>query len=54
MFAEFFKELVRVHTYTEVATPQQREEWANQPCRIVVTDTEDRNSDNKYITMPFF
>ena len=45
MFAEFVKELYRVHTCPAVAIPQKREEWTHQPCGAMVTDMKDRNSD---------
>ena len=45
-FAEIFKESDRVHACPAVATRQQREEWTNQTCGVVVTDTEDINSDD--------
>ena len=52
MFAEFFKESDRVHACPSVSTPQQREECTHQPRGAVATDTEDSNSDDKYIVMP--
>ena len=52
MFAEIFKESDRFHARPEVATPQKREEWTHHPPIAVVTDTEDRDFDNKDIAMP--
>ena len=52
MFAEFFKELYRVHACLEVATTQQREEWTHQPHSAAITDTEYSDSDNKESVMP--
>ena len=47
MFAEIFKESDRVHTFPVVAMPQQREEWTHQNRNAVVTEAEDRDSDDK-------
>ena len=47
MFAKNFKESDRVHAYLAVATTQQREEWTHQPRGVVVTETEDSDSENK-------
>ena len=51
MFAEFFKELDMVHICPAIATLQQREEWNHHPRGSVVTDTDYRNSDNRYSVM---
>ena len=52
MFAELFKELYQVHTCPAVATSHQREGWTHQTCCAMVTDTKDRDFDDKDNLMP--
>ena len=52
MLLEIFKESDRVHACPTVAMPQQREEWNHKTRSAVVTDIEDRKSDDAYIVMP--
>ena len=52
MFAEIFKESDMVHAIPSVATTQQRGEWTRHSRGAVVTDTEDRDSDNEDSVMP--
>ena len=52
IFAEFFNELDSVHTCPAVDTPHQMEECTNQPHGVMVTDTEDSNSNNEDSVIP--
>ena len=47
IFAEFFNELDRFHACPEVAAPHHRGDWTHQPRGAVVTDMEDRYSEDE-------
>ena len=48
MFAEMFKEFDWIHPCPASTTTHQREEWTHWPHHAVVTDMEDRDSNDEY------
>ena len=52
MLTEVFNESDQINKFPEENKPQHKKEWNNWPRRVVVSNTEDIDSDNKDSAIP--